>query len=506
MLNIWFFQPFSANKNEFVRRFPNNIFRKGLGRSLRPVLVLIVIATGIAFNGAAPAQTVDLENPGEVQRRSQEEIERTSRAAERARLQRILDSGGDVSYADVLKDPDNIPLNFRFAQTQIRRGDVRGASATLERILLLDPDRPDVRLLYAVVLFRLDNLQDAERELLAVRNLPMKPALRAEIEGFLSQIQQRRKRLRFDVLVNFTGQYDWNGNSAARRNIRLVSDVPILNGEADERHREFSANATARAAFTYDLGLQRRHSVSGAITAYRTEHLHEDQLDLEVGAVEAAMALTYEPVTLTPRLSASKIRLAHQRYLTLTRGELEALYQVTKKTELSATAGGEDHHYNSLNVSSTANEKEGRQIDFELGASHLIEPTVKIGGHVRVYDKNAKRPFNTYHRYEVGAESTVLLTGGRFVIATLTLQKDSYKAPDTFTSSDTRNDTTMRARILFGFPLSNLFGPDYASLVDGITATLSAERFRSGSNIPDYDYRNTTMALGLSRKWTFLIC
>lgn len=97
----------------------------------------------------------------------------------------------------------------------------------------------------------------------------------------------------------------------------------------------------------------------------------------------------------------------------------------------------------------------------------------------------------------------MLLSGGRFVIATLTLQKDSYKAPDTFISADTRRDYTGRARILFGFPLMNVFEPTWAKVLDGVTATLSVERFHSTSNLPDYTYRNTAIAAGLSRKWTF---
>ena len=74
-------------------------------------------------------------------------------------------AGEDVTFEQVLADPDNIDLNFRYAETQIRKGDVRGASATLERILLIEPDLPRVRLLYAIVQFRLENLAEAEREL-----------------------------------------------------------------------------------------------------------------------------------------------------------------------------------------------------------------------------------------------------------------------------------------------------------------------------------------------------
>lgn len=469
------------------------MWRQGICVAVSAVLIAVPVA----------AQNLDIDDARDEQKRSQEEIDRASSAAERARLQRLLDSGGDVTFADVLRDPDNIRLNYRFAQTQIRDGNIRGASATLERILLIEPNQPDVRLLYAVVLFRLDNLQDAERELRAVRELPMTASLKAEVEGFLSEIQQRKKRLRFNVLVNFGGQYDWNGNSAPRSGTRLISGFPFELGDADRRHREFSANATVRAGFDYDLALQRRHSVNGAVTAYRSEHLHEDQLDLEVGAAELGASLAYEPVTIKPTFSLSKIRLAHFRYLTIARAEAETLYQASKKTVLSATAGIEDQHYNSVPVSTTANEREGRQIDGLLGAKYLIDPTIQVGGHIGYYDKNAKRPYNAYHRYEYQAESTILLTGGRFLLATVTYQKDSYKAPDTFTSDDTRDDWSVRGKLTFGFPVSNLFEREVADFLAGLTATVSIERFHAASNIPDYQYRNTSISAGLSRRWVF---
>jgi hypothetical protein len=41
------------------------------------------------------------------------------------------------------------------------RNDFLGASATLERILLIDPLLAEVRFFYATVLFRLDNLSDS---------------------------------------------------------------------------------------------------------------------------------------------------------------------------------------------------------------------------------------------------------------------------------------------------------------------------------------------------------
>ena len=75
-----------------------------------------------------------------------EELERETTEAEEPRQAagQALDvdtlSGAPVSYQDVLADPDNLELNLRFARTQVAQGNVRGAAATLERILLIDPD------------------------------------------------------------------------------------------------------------------------------------------------------------------------------------------------------------------------------------------------------------------------------------------------------------------------------------------------------------------------------
>jgi len=45
-----------------------------------------------------------------------------------------------------LEDPDNIMLNFRYAQTQIKNNNLLGAAGTLERILLVNPNLSKVRL------------------------------------------------------------------------------------------------------------------------------------------------------------------------------------------------------------------------------------------------------------------------------------------------------------------------------------------------------------------------
>ena len=123
-------------------------------------LCLFMLAFALVPMSVAQAQsTVGTEQKDAERQLKQIEQQRRAGAASG-----LLAPGADkISYADVLKDPDNVDLNFRYAKAQLERGDVRGAAGTLERILLVTPDLPSVRMVYAIVLFRLDSMDEAER-------------------------------------------------------------------------------------------------------------------------------------------------------------------------------------------------------------------------------------------------------------------------------------------------------------------------------------------------------
>src|SRR3954469_17337852 len=57
--------------------------------------------------------------------RQTEEIESATRESE---SQRLLRPDRAVTYEDILQRPDDIDLNFAFAQGQIQRGELRGAA------------------------------------------------------------------------------------------------------------------------------------------------------------------------------------------------------------------------------------------------------------------------------------------------------------------------------------------------------------------------------------------
>src|ERR1700733_13066917 len=69
------------------------------------------------------------------------------------------------SFDQVMQAPDDVDLNIAYAKSMADSGHLLSAAAALERVLMLKPNAASVRLLYAVVLYRLHDPPRATRQL-----------------------------------------------------------------------------------------------------------------------------------------------------------------------------------------------------------------------------------------------------------------------------------------------------------------------------------------------------
>jgi Flp pilus assembly protein TadD len=58
-------------------------------------------------------------------------------------------------FKELLKDPTNVDLNFRYAEAAVKQGNYEGAISALERLLLYNPNFPGVKLQLAELYARL---------------------------------------------------------------------------------------------------------------------------------------------------------------------------------------------------------------------------------------------------------------------------------------------------------------------------------------------------------------
>ena len=74
----------------------------------------------------------------------------------------------DRAFQDSLRQPIDPPTLVRYAEAALKIGDLEGAIAALERLLLADSENPEVQLELGVLYFRLGSMEAAKSYLQTV--------------------------------------------------------------------------------------------------------------------------------------------------------------------------------------------------------------------------------------------------------------------------------------------------------------------------------------------------
>lgn len=459
----------------------------------------LLLAAGPTPSFAAAAK-IDVDRETQRPSRAGRRSERLSQTAKKAEERRAVESAGErITYQQIFKDPDNIDLNFRYAKQQIIEGDLKGASATLERILMIDPALPRVRLLLAVVHLRLDNLYEAEKELTAILKLPMPSSLRGEIDEYMRLIRRRRRRTNINARLGAGFQYDTNRNAAPNSGQRLFlgSVTNLVSGLKED---DQSLIATGHIGVVHDLGVQAGHELFANYNYYRAEQAEISLLDMQAHSYEAGFKYKSSQfgdfsigpvgnyVTLdanTPYLRTQGARLSWKRTL-------------SKTTTLDFSVRTVFERFlPSVNLS-LAEDRSGGRSDVRFGTGKVLTPSQYLSVHAFYMDKDAKKRYNAFSRLGIRLAHQWLLGKGRFMLTSFTGALDRYAEPEFAISTAFRRDDTVRFGATFGTPLGFIAAP-----LKDLIWSAGGEIFHSFSNLTNYQYTNHRVNTMLTYKFDY---
>ncbi len=477
------------------------------GRRLTVVLSFVVLGVflaGVFFSGRF-LFAEDISRETETIRREtavQRAVVRTSdKSKEKERLKRF-ETG--VTYEDVLKDPDNIDLNFRYAQERIAQNDLLGASATLERILLVNPNLADVRLLYAVVLYRLDSLNEAQREIDTLKALPLPPQIREELSLYQKKIKSRKRRTHLSIRESVGWGYDTNRNASPSSKQQLFFDTPLDVQGTDVRRADTHFLNVTSVDVTHDLGFQAGHTVFGSFTYFLQEQTNVHSLDL--GSFQYEFGGTYKSkfFNFTPSFFASHVFLSSENFLRTQGGNFLFERDVTKKLNVFYNYRIERQDYMGIYENTSATDRKGPEFDHLWGANYILIPTMRWSSSIGYGKKDAKQKFYAYDRLSLNNSHTWILPRGQFVINNFNVYFDSYTAPELSVAGKHRHDKIFRYRATYGAPLTALLiGKILPKPLKDIVITFSYEFYRSLSSITNYSYTNNKLEGMLTKKLEF---
>lgn len=468
-------------------------------------LLAILIISAFSLSSVPFVFAEDIGRETETVRRETWDVRRSDKVAATSEAKAIEDKyKTGVTYEDILKDPDNINLNFRYAQNQIANGELLGASATLERILLVNPNLADVRLLYAVVLYRLDSLNEAQKELDLLKSVPLPAKIRNEVNQYQKRIKFRKKRTRFGVRESLGWGYDTNRNAAPHSKQLLAFNTALdAQGSNVQRGDTHFTNITT-VDVNHDLGFQAGHSVFASFTYFLQRQTKVHSLNL--GSFQYEVGGTYKSkyFNFTPSFFASHIFLSDQSFLRSQGGNFLFDRDINKKLNVFYNFRIERQDYMNISENNTATDRKGPQIDNLWGVNYTIIPTMRWTSCIGYSHKFAKQTLNAYDRISLNNTHTWIWPKGQFVINTLNAYFDNYDSPDFSVANRIRHDKSVRYRFTYGAPLETLLiGKIFPKPFKDIVFTFSYEYYHALSNITNYTYTNNKMEGLFTKRFEF---
>lgn len=414
-----------------------------------------------------------------------------------------MPDAGDVTYDDVLENPDDLMLSYRYALKQIGDGDLLGASATLDRLIMLAPQEPNIRALRAIVLYRLGNLREAKDEFDQLLTLDLDPVLRSNIERYAAHIGQEQKRTRFTALVSLGYQFDTNraGSNNVNKVRTVLGDFDLTNAApTDDDH---SIQALTRLSVEHDLGGQERHMLFANVSAYDGDQFKLDDFDTQSIGAQAGIRLEVGEIFVTPSLSYSHLWLGEESYLDVLQAEARYDWRINDPVNLFVIFNVGDYDYHVTNEYPSAEDQSGIDVngrlgvDWYIGSDHRLTFTYTH----RRFDANVE--FESFDGDRLNIDHVWLIHRGIFLVTNLSTEWDRYDELDPLFVGDDREDVIHRARMTLGVPVATMFGAEQSGFLDGLLMSAYGEYYLQESNSDLNEFENIRAGLNISKRFQF---
>lgn len=405
----------------------------------------------------------------------------------------------EISYADILADPDNPALNQQFANERLAGGDAKAALAAVERVLVAEPTNFAARLFRAEVLVALGADLQAEGELRALAALPLPAGIKKRVKNLRERLSNRQRQfsarlnLALGVLEN-SNAANWPADNTILLNGTSVNSegenrysLPRLDGSAPITQAVKDDVITQNLSLSahYDPGLQFIRDLNISLGVNANGEGDSGYLDGDTTHIGLGAKLQRGKVSLMPRLSMAEVendfeeRLGNYR---LSSGTLTAQWQARQTTRLTLSGGITELAYDG-----TLDRNDTTTLSGSFGWEEIIgrRLSTNLGGFYQKVDseENAdldKQLFGANLTLRVGLMAGHFVTLGASYIET---EHDSVYSHSYDPSENTPGDGKVREDEITGTSIDYLLlGSTLSPLLSNVFFTLGYQSSETESN------------------------
>ena len=204
----------------------------------------------------------------------------------------------DAAFLEMYQDIGDLDKTFHFAELAIAVGDLEGAIAALERMLIIDPDLPQVRMQLGTLYFQLRSYAMALTYLNAVlAHTEVPEDIKESAQALVTQIDALTSPHRFSGTVVGGVRYQTNANGGPMTNeIRLFGGSAIL----DEKYTDqpdWDISVAGQFSYIYDFETEPSKALETRLSIYSSKQDKQSQVDTTLAEVQfgPTVGLTPQP-------------------------------------------------------------------------------------------------------------------------------------------------------------------------------------------------------------------
>jgi hypothetical protein len=416
-----------------------------------------------------------------------------------------LEAQYDAAFQEMLRQPANLDVLFKFASLATQTGDLEGAVSALERMLLINPDLPRVRLELGVLYYRLGSYEVARTYLeVALQSSSLTPEARSRAEGFMKEVASRSNPSRLSGEAFLGLRYQSSANlGPSTSSVRLFGQSANLN-QSSVGTPDWGAVTSLQARHTYDLGRQDRSTIETQFTGYINRQFsvaaaNVSLLDLATGPRFQAFQGTFEDVTIKPFVTAGYIWVNDTPYYGSYGGGVEGGVLLSDRLRNTTIATWRQQNSPDSTYLPTNSQFTGALYAVNTNFQFQLTPSVSffaLGSAQRFQTVNTI--WQNYQLVGVGAGVGYRFPDPLFktplywnINLSYIAQWWSYDAPDpTIDPTVGRQQTDGIANLTISVPFDAR-----------TTLILTGGRFLRNATLPNYEFLNNSAMVGVS--WRF---
>lgn len=477
-------------------------------------ILLITLLINIGIADVTYAQTVAQENAEADARRTIEQTTPQGQISNKPAENQCP----EIQFADILKSPDNIKLNYCYALKGLQNNDYKSAASALERILLLKPYRADIRMLYASVLYRMDILDGSKKELQSMISAENKDL----IDAYIKKIDKRQNPLKQTLTLSLGGHYDTNRNAAPQSDTFLVGGAPlaILN-ENSREDDDFGIIGSARYDIEHGFGDFNNHKALGSVVYFRDDQTTRDELDLGSFIANGGAQFDLNSFKLTALANYINMDLSKEKFYKSVGGRVRLDKQFSRGANKSAvdswaSAGLSNETYGNISENNSLRNRTGQRFDAQIGNALWLNPKHRLSGTIDFTHKDARVNFQTYNYWSATLGHVWALGSGQYLSSNASYGVRSYKGSEPFVTGNNdrdRQEKPLRLSTTYTVPVAKVLGlgglkfsdkaPTQIPLFNNFNLSLTGEYLNQNSNITNYDYNNVRGQVLLMKRFEF---